>query len=670
MKKATRIKSGIGLTWKILKTKKTHHIEDVQNDPDLGPAGKKMGWHCVLGIPLLIDKEIQGVVWFISYKLQKFVKHQVDLFSSITKQLSISISKARLYEDLLSKSRFENIVSSVTQSVHKSIYLEEVFENAVDTLSKEIKDVKHAIIYTIEDEYAILKSHRGFTKKYLERASKIPKPKGLIWKTILDSKPRYVSNTKDDKAIGEAGIEMGIKSYYSVPIFEDDSVIGVLALTSSIEEGFDNDDLSLFEIVAKQLESATTNAKKVELLQRKSKHETIINSITQSVHRSINLNDVLENAIESIEENLDLAVHVSIYLVENDNAVMRAHRGHPDWFIKKVKKIPYSKGFTWKTILDARTIYCPDVDKENAIGPAGRKVGTKSYVAVPLFNNDVVVGALNIHSFEKNSFITDDVNTLEIVGKQISIAIANAQKTEDLQLYSTKLEESNSELKQFAYVASHDLQEPLRMVGSYLGLLERRYKDKLDQDANDFIFYAVDGAKRMQILINDLLSYSRVSTKAKPFESANTEHIVKGALKNLEILIEESGAEVDYKNLPEEIVVDSTQVGQLIQNLVSNAIKFCKDRKPKVEIGVEDREGEWLFSVRDNGIGIDPENYERIFIIFQRLHGKGDYPGTGIGLSICKRIVERHGGKIWVESEQGEGSTFYFTVAKFKEGDK
>ena len=266
--------------------------------------------------------------------------------------------------------------------------------------------------------------------------------------------------------------------------------------------------------------------------------------------------------------------------------------------------------------------------------------------------------SININSLK------DDIDNL--VGYSIVVQdITSSKKArEELQTYASKLEESNSELKQFAYVASHDLQEPLRMVGSYLGLLERRYKDKLDQDANDFIFYAVDGAKRMQVLINDLLSYSRVSTKAKPFESANTEHIVKGALKNLEILIEESGAEVDYKNLPEEIVVDSTQVGQLIQNLVSNAIKFCKDRKPKVEIGVEDREGEWLFSVRDNGIGIDPEYYERIFIIFQRLHGKGDYPGTGIGLSICKKIVERHGGKIWVESEQGEGSTFFFTISK------
>ncbi|MGI9553461.1 MAG: sensor histidine kinase, partial [Thermodesulfobacteriota bacterium] len=217
---------------------------------------------------------------------------------------------------------------------------------------------------------------------------------------------------------------------------------------------------------------------------------------------------------------------------------------------------------------------------------------------------------------------------------------------------------------QFAYVASHDLQEPLRMVGSYLGLLERRFDDKLDKDAKDFIFYAVDGAKRMQVLINDLLSYSRVSTRGKPFEIVNCKQLVEGVLKNLEIAIKESGTEITTEGLPEEIVVDSTQISQLLQNLISNAIKFCKNRVPKIELKVEDKLPDWQFSIKDNGIGIEQEYYERIFIIFQRLHGKTDYPGTGMGLAICKKIALRHEGDIWVESEPGQGSTFYFTVPK------
>ncbi|MFW9873290.1 MAG: ATP-binding protein, partial [Candidatus Thorarchaeota archaeon] len=215
----------------------------------------------------------------------------------------------------------------------------------------------------------------------------------------------------------------------------------------------------------------------------------------------------------------------------------------------------------------------------------------------------------------------------------------------------------------FAYIASHDLQEPLRMVASYLQLLEHRYKDKLDEDGNDFINFAVDGAKRMQNLINDLLSYSRVGTRGKKFEITNSDEILNQALSDLKLLIDDSGAKITYDPLP-KINADNVQVGQLFQNLIGNAIKFHNEEPPKVHITAENLENDWLFSIADNGIGIDPKYSDRAFMIFQRLHNKNDYPGTGIGLAICKRIVERHKGKIWLKSKPGEGTTFYFTIPK------
>lgn len=237
--------------------------------------------------------------------------------------------------------------------------------------------------------------------------------------------------------------------------------------------------------------------------------------------------------------------------------------------------------------------------------------------------------------------------------KQTQAALVN--RTEELA-------RSNRELEQFAYVASHDLQEPLRMVASYTQLLARRYKDKLDEDANEFIHYAVDGAMRMQALINDLLTISRVGTRGKPLQTCESGLALEHATINLRLAIQDAGATVTHDPMP-TVIADVSQLTQLLQNLIGNALKFHSGDAPKIHVGAERRGKEWIVSVRDNGIGISPEFFDRIFVIFQRLHGKQEYPGTGIGLAVCKKIVERHGGRIWVESEPGKGATFFFTLA-------
>jgi PAS domain S-box-containing protein len=226
-----------------------------------------------------------------------------------------------------------------------------------------------------------------------------------------------------------------------------------------------------------------------------------------------------------------------------------------------------------------------------------------------------------------------------------------------------ELERSNKELELFAYVASHDLQEPLRMVSSYTQLLERRYSEKLDDDAREFIGYAVDGAIRMQRLINDLLEVSRVSTRGKPLERTDVGEILDNVRVNLSVAIEEAGALVTSDPMP-IVPADAGQLEQLLQNLVGNGLKFRNGERPVVHVAAIESEHHWEFSVRDNGIGIDQQYFERIFLLFQRLHAKGEYPGTGIGLALCKRIVERHGGRIWLESNPGEGSAFFFTIPK------
>ena len=308
--------------------------------------------------------------------------------------------------------------------------------------------------------------------------------------------------------------------------------------------------------------------------------------------------------------------------------------------------------FTGRTREEMGAGFPPGVDSWDA--------GFRSEILVPLMAAGRPMGMISLMSTEPYAYDQAHVDLAQRVSAQISGAIANARLYARQVEIEDELRRSNADLEQFAYVASHDLQEPLRMVSSYMQLLRRRYADKLGDDAEDFIEFAVDGAHRMQRLIDDLLAYSRVGTRGGPLEPTDSEDAFLRALGNLEVRIEETGADVTHGPLP-AVMGDSGQLVLLFQNLVSNGIKYS-GQGAKVRVVAAADDGGWRFSVTDNGIGIESQYSERIFELFRRLHGRDEYSGTGIGLAICKKVVERHGGTIWVESEPGAGSTFHFTL--------
>jgi PAS domain S-box-containing protein len=258
--------------------------------------------------------------------------------------------------------------------------------------------------------------------------------------------------------------------------------------------------------------------------------------------------------------------------------------------------------------------------------------------------------------------LRDEKGRLRGFGKITRDITERRQAEEALMKTMAELKRSNEELGQFAYVASHDLQEPLRMVASYTQLLAQRYKGRLDSDADEFIGYAVDGCNRMQRLIQDLLSYSRAGMNIGTLRKIPVEKALEEAMANLQVTIKESGAVVTHDSLP-VIMTDDAQLVQLFQNLIGNAIKYHGTEAPRVQVSATNNAGnEWIFSVRDNGLGIEPQYFERIFILFQRLHGQKEFEGTGIGLAMCKKIVDRLGGRIWVDSQPKHGSTFFFAL--------
>ena len=346
---------------------------------------------------------------------------------------------------------------------------------------------------------------------------------------------------------------------------------------------------------------------------------------------------------------------------DGEEGIERAQFGQPDLILLDVM-MPGMGGFETcrrlKAAPDTKDIPVIFMTALSDIADkiTGYQMGGVDYVTKP-FHTEEVLARINTHlalQAMRQQLLTQNL--------QLQQEIAVRQNAEAvLALRSQELVRSNAELEQMAYVASHDLQEPLRMVTSYLQLLEQRYGGRLDNDAHEFIEFAVDGAKRMQALIDDLLTYSRLGTKARPLQSTDCTALMGTVLRSLRMASEECGAQIRVGALP-MVMGDAAQLTQLFQNLIANAIKFRGSDPPLIDIRAEREEGFWRFEVQDNGIGIASEYFDRIFVMFQRLHSRRTYAGTGIGLAICKKIVERHGGRIWIESVPGEGTVFKFTL--------
>jgi len=369
------------------------------------------------------------------------------------------------------------------------------------------------------------------------------------------------------------------------------------------------------------------------------------------------VDDNIENLV--VMETLLANLHVELILATSDDEVSAQGLKSDLALAIVAANLPDMDGFKTIEILhqDEQTknlpiIFITTVADQNYSIEAIEK-GAVDVITRPIIPQ-ILLSKVNVflNNFEQSQALQESNEKLNLFARELEKQNKNLKK---------KLEDSNAELQQFAYIVSHDLQEPLRMVSSYCQLLAQRYADKLDQDANEFIEFAVDGSQRMKGLITDLLKYSRVGTQGKPFENVDLNSSLGDALANLNMAIDGSGAVVTSDQMP-ALDVDKRQFVQLLQNLIGNALKFGNGKQPKIHVGTKREENSWLFSVKDNGIGIDLDFQDKVFGVFQRSHTKDQHTGNGIGLAVCKRIVERHGGRIWVESEPEKGATFYFNI--------
>ncbi len=482
-------------------------------------------------------------------------------------------------------------------------------------------------------------------------------------------------------------VRSGLKSVILAPIIFKNEILGVLHARSLEENAYSFHHLDLASKVASQIAPAIANSQLYaqqtaaeDEAKRLALQNATIAEIGRIITASLDIEDVYAGFAEQTRRLINFDRIVISLLSRDSSDFTNAYViGVPVSDRDQGDLIELEGTFTNEVVRQQKAIlFLPDSLYETRVTFPGLipqyRGGLRSFISVPLVYKDATIGVLHFSSVKPNAYSDYEVGIAGLIAAQIAGAIENSHLYAEtleadmaLQRQAQELARSNAELEQFAYIASHDLQEPLRVIAGYVNLLEDRYADKLDQDARDFIGYATDAAHRMRALINDLLQYSRVETHGNPFERMDCNRALSEALADLEVSVSESDAEVTADPLP-EVIGDHIQITHLFENLISNAIKFRKDDcPPKIHVSCGRAEDSWQISVADNGTGIRPRYQERIFGMFKRAHKRSKYPGTGIGLALCLKIVERHGGRIWVESAVDQGSTFHFTIPTIEE---
>lgn len=476
-----------------------------------------------------------------------------------------------------------------------------------------------------------------------------------------------------------------IKTNVMLPMIYQDRVIGLVEIFDEhFERSFTEEEISLAQSLVNQAAVAIENERLTSETERQLKEQTALRETAEILSSTLDFNEVLTRIAEQVALVTDTtSAYISIYESDTRESTVLAEYISPQACEEERISdlgVTYHRDLSdFVELMEAGQVDINHIDDSNLAAEDREHMleyGAKTVLYIPLRYQGRFNGYVELwESRRKREYTTEEIKLLHSIAQQAANAIENAHLYQQaqqeikhrkrlqaqLERYADDLQRSNQDLQQFAYIASHDLQEPLRMITSYLQLLERRYKGSLDSDADEFIHFAVNGALRMQELINALLLYSRIETRGFELQLTDCNEAVNQVLDNLKLAIEESNAQIHYDGLP-VVMGDSTQLTQLFQNLIGNAIKYHRTGPPRIQLKAKRQDGEWLFSIQDNGIGFSQEQADRIFMIFQRLHNREKYPGTGIGLAICKRIIERHNGRIWAKSQQGEGSTFYFTI--------
>ncbi|MCZ6535446.1 MAG: GAF domain-containing protein, partial [Chloroflexi bacterium] len=654
-------------------------INDYPSHPMAPPHVIAAGLQSMIIIPVKVSGRMLGILTINSMQLDHFTHDRVKQVTAVADGIGSLLENARLRET--EQVRTQELESQF--NIAKILVQEGSFEEKARKVLEAMVRIAQGDMVTLrtvdEKEQALrLVTVVGGEKQGFPPSPSLDINTSVSGEGYLTEKTLIINDYASHSKALPPVVEAGMKSMFVLPIKVGGRVLGILNIDSWELNHFTPERVRHITAVGDGLGALLENTRLMEGERLR----------TQELESQFNIAKILVRK-GNFKEKVTRVLGELVQVAQGDLATLRvvdekeqglrlvAEVGADKQGVPKMPLLPYDMGIAGPAFLTGKPIVIDNYPSDPRAAPHIVKTGLQSMVAFPVKVGGRTLGTLNIDSWQPNHFTPERVRHVTAVADEIGALLENARLQEEAYLHAEELKRanealdsraqdlarSNADLEQFAYVASHDLQEPLRMISSYSGLLSQRYKDKLDTDAADFLGYITDGASRMQRLIQDLLAYSRAGSEDSDLVLVDCEEVLARVGSNLRLTIQESNAEVSHDPLP-SVHGNFTQLCQLFQNLIGNAVKFRGDQPPQIHVGVESQGDHWLFSVRDNGIGISLQYKERIFTIFQRLHTKEEYPGTGIGLAICKKIVEKHGGNIYVESETGKGSTFYFTLPR------
>ena len=680
---------GRGPTGTAIRTGKVAVCRNMLTDPAFEPWREhalKRGFASSIVFPLTIKDRVFGALTIYSGEPDPFTETEVRLLTELADNLAYGIEVLRMKaarekaEDSLERSlrRFELL----SYTAGELLKMQEP-QKVVNELCRKVMDYLDCQTFFnfVVDEKAgrlHLNAYAGIPEEEARRIEWLDfgvAVCGCVARDGCGILAEHIPTTPDKRT--ELVKSYGVKAYCCHPLVgPEGQTIGTLSFGSCNREKFSEDDLSLMKAITDQVAVAMIRIMGEQALRESEQRLIGQNAVLEGINLIFQKSITIKSEEELVQAYLAIIEEVTQSKISfvgeiGDNGLLHDLAiSNPGWELCRQydktghRKLPENFGVCGvlkQVLTDGRGIFINDLVSCPGSGTPKGHPPLQSFLGVPLIHGGKTVGMIGIANRE-SGYRQEELNSLEALALAVVESLYRIRAEEELHKLTAELKRSNDDLQQFARFASHDLQAPLKTAEGFVRLFVKRYKGKLDEQGDNLLGYIMESTRDMQTLIKDLLEFSRIETSTNKIMPVDAALSVAHALANLKTEIDENNAEVTYDEPMPIVMGDRTQIVRLFQNLIGNAIKFHGEATPKIHVSVLQKDDAWVFSVRDNGIGIDPKYYGHIFDIFRRLHGKSEFPGTGMGLAMCRRIVERMGGRIWVESEPGRGSTFFFTA--------